>query len=256
MEAFRIIIPARYESTRFPGKALADINGKPMIQHVYERALECKGAASVVIATDDKRIEQAAKKFGAEVCMTSDQHQTGTDRLAEAASSLRYADNDIVVNVQGDEPLISPSIIEQVAFELSEHPSADVATLCAPIETADQLFAPNFAKIILDKNNFALYFSRAPIPWDRDNFPLKDDAYLPPHIYFKHVGIYSYRVKFLKRFIVWRPCIIESLEKLEQLRMIYYGAKIYAGVAKVQTAIGVDTPEDLEKVLEFLSELR
>ena len=244
---FRVVIPARYESSRFPGKSLAIIAGKPMIQHVYERALQ-SGAESVILATDDERIEVAARSFGAEVCMTSSSCRSGTDRIAEAVTTLGYGDDEIIVNVQGDEPLIPPAIISQVAAILENQKQADVGTLCEPLENSEQLFAPNIAKAVMDRNNFALFFSRAPIPWDRDNFPLEHNTFLPPHVYHRHLGIYSYRVGFLKKFVTWRECAIETLECLEQLRMLWHGAKIYLDVAYAPSSIGVDTPEDLEKV--------
>lgn len=247
MIKFKVIIPARYESSRFPGKALADIAGKPMIQHVYERVLK-SGANAVVLATDDDRIRIVAEKFGAQVCMTSTNHQSGTDRLAEAVKKLGYSDDEIIVNVQGDEPLIPPEIIQQTAIDLYEHQDADVATLCEPITTTEQLFASNIAKVAFDAKNYALYFTRAPIPWDRDNFPLEHNSFLPPHIYYRHLGIYCYRAGFLKKFVTWKPCDLELIEHLEQLRMLYKGAKVYVGIATAPSAIGVDTPADLEKV--------
>lgn len=251
MVKFRVVIPARYASTRFPGKALADINGKPMIQHVYEKALQ-SGAISVVIATDDERIRVQAQKFGANVCMTASTHQSGADRIAEAVTILGYGADEVIVNVQGDEPLIPPIIISQTAELLVSNSKADCATLCEPLEIADQLYAKNIAKVVLDANNFALYFSRAPIPWDRDNFPIPSDQVLPPKLYFRHLGIFCYRVSFLKKFVSWKPCAIELIECLEQLRMLWYGAKIYVGEAKDPSMVGVDTPEDLEKVLKIL----
>lgn len=250
MQTFRIIIPARYNSSRFPGKALAEIAGKPMIQHVYTQALK-SGAESVVIATDDARIEAAAKKFGAPVCMTSPDHESATDRLAEVATKLNYSPDTIIVNVQGDEPLMPPEIITQVATALAERPEVPMATLCEPIESVAQLLAPNIAKVVLDHNNFALFFSRAPIPWDRAKFPLAKDAVLPPQTYFRHIGIYAYRASFLQQFTQWQPCAIELLECLEQLRVLWYGAKIYVAIAKASSIIGVDTPEDLEKVKQY-----
>lgn len=251
MATFKIIIPARFGSSRFPGKALAVIAGKPMIQHVYERSLQ-SGAARVIIATDHQRIQIAAEAFGAEVCMTSDKHKSGTDRLAEVVTKLNFSDDEIIVNVQGDEPLIPPTIIKQTANDLAEHVEVGVATLCEPLETAEQLFAPNIAKVVFDAQNYALFFSRAPIPWDRERFPLDRKTLLQKNVFFRHLGIYSYRVGFLKKFVTWNACKIEDLECLEQLRMLWHGAKIYVGIAQAASMIGVDTPQDLEKVKKLI----
>lgn len=244
---FHVIIPARYASTRFPGKPLAIIAGKPMLQHVYERALQ-SGADDVVIATDDDRIVELCKKINAPFCMTSEHHQSGTDRLAEAVTILNYADDAIVVNVQGDEPLIPPAIIQQTAVNLDCNKIADISTLCEPIKDIVQLNSPNIAKVVLDKHKYALYFSRAPIPWDRDNFPLATNSFSPLTGYNKHIGIFAYRVEFLKKFVTWKPAPLELVERLEQLRALYYGAKIYVDTVYNISAIGVDTEADLAKV--------
>lgn len=246
---FRIVIPSRYESTRFPGKPLAVIAEKPMVQHVYERALET-GAKSVVIATDDERIFAAAKKFNAEVCMTSKEHFSGTDRVAEVVKKLNYADDEIIVNVQGDEPLIPIANIIQVANDLANRKDAKfcVSTLYEPITNPEQIFAANIAKVVFDHEGFALFFSRAPIPFDRDNFVKTRFIASQSKCFYKHVGLYAYHVAFLKQFASWQPCEYEILEKLEQLRALYYGAKIHLVQAKESGAIGIDTPEDLEKI--------
>jgi len=249
MQIFKVIIPVRYSSSRLPGKALIDIAGKPMVQHVYERALK-SGATSVVIATDDKRIYLAAEKFGAKACMTSEKHQSGSDRLAEAIDILGYSDNEIIVNVQGDEPLIEPKIIAQVALDLAQH-QADVATVCEPLQTAQQLFDPNVVKVVRDAQGFALYFSRAPIPYDRDNFALADT--MPINVgYYHHIGLYAARVNFWRKYVAWQPCVLEKIEHLEQLRVLWHGGKIFVGVSNYPSVIGVDTPEDLEKVRKML----
>lgn len=250
---FYIIIPARFESSRFPGKPLAKIANKPMIQHVYEKALQ-SGAYKVIIATDDVRIQKSAIDFGAEVCMTAPEHKSGTDRLAEVVRKLKLPPDTIIVNVQGDEPLIPPKIIQQTANDLAMHIDAEVATLCEPLEHAEQLFAPNIAKVVFDANRYALFFSRAPIPWDREHFPLAKDAVLPKYTYFRHLGIYAYRAGFLQKFVKWDMCPIEKLECLEQLRMLWNGVKIYVGEAHVPSMIGVDTPTDLAKVQSLFKE--
>jgi len=242
---FHVIIPARFASSRLPGKVLADIAGKSMLQHVYERSKQ-SGATSVTIATDDKEVERIAKSFGANVCMTRSDHTSGTTRLAEAAKNLGFKDDAIVVNVQGDEPFIPPEIISQVAEDLASHKDADVATLCVPLTEPEELFNPNNAKVVLDANGFALYFSRAPIAWERDNF-----ASTPPKMlsgkHFRHLGIYAYRTGFIQKYSSWPTTELENLEKLEQLRVLYYGGKIHVAIALAVSPISVDHPEDLEK---------
>lgn len=243
---FRVIIPARYESTRLPGKALADIHGKPMVQWTYEQAIQ-SGADSVVIATDDTRIREAADKFGAQVVMTSTSHQSGTERLAEAATLLGFDDDEVVVNVQGDEPLIPPEVIHQVANNLINHENVPVATLCEKISTPALVSDPTNVKVVMNKRGFALYFSRAPIAWEHGNFPLKAGGELRGD-HFRHIGIYAYRVGFLQKYLSWDPCELEQMESLEQLRVLYQGGRIHVAVAKVNIPLGVDTPEDLELV--------
>ncbi len=254
MSAFHVIIPARFASTRFPGKPLADIGGKPMIQRVYEKATQSK-AKSVVIATDDNRISKIAQKFGATVCMTSTHHQSGTDRIAEATELLEFDEDEIIVNIQGDEPLIDPEIINQAADDLDKNEYAEVSTLCDPIKDAQQIFDANIVKIILDQDGYALYFSRAPIPWNRDKFSLEKQDYSDPVIfdcYYRHIGIYAYRVNFLQEYVTWKPCMLEIVERLEQLRMLFNGVNIYVGLAKGKTGIGVDTLNDLEKIRKLI----
>jgi 3-deoxy-manno-octulosonate cytidylyltransferase (CMP-KDO synthetase) len=256
MSDFHVIIPVRLASTRLHGKSLKDIGGKPMIQHVYERALLSK-AKSVVIATDDETISEVSTKFGAKVCMTSTKHQSGTDRIAEASDLLDLDEEEIIVNIQGDEPLIDPIIINQAAEDLDSQEYAEVSTLCEPIVKTEDLFDPNIVKAILDQDGYALYFSRAPIPWNRDKFSLAKQDYSEPLIfdcYYKHIGIYAYRVGFLQEYVTWKPCMLEIIERLEQLRMLFHGVNIFIGLAKGKTGIGVDTPEDLEKVRKIISE--
>lgn len=246
---FSVIIPARYASTRFPGKPLADLAGKPMIQHVYERA--CLSEASrVIVATDDQRIAEVAEGFGAEVCMTADDHPSGTDRLQEVVSKLGYYADDIVVNVQGDEPLIPPRIINQVAHNLKAVPEASIATLSESINDVESLFNPNVVKVVSGSNGLAMYFSRAPIPYPRDFADeIKQSNLLPDAFSWqRHIGIYAYRVKLLNDFVKWPPAPLEQTECLEQLRAMWNGANIHIEEASEQPPAGVDTPEDLERI--------
>ncbi|MEI8595898.1 3-deoxy-manno-octulosonate cytidylyltransferase [Photobacterium sp. Hal280] len=242
--AFTVIIPARYQSSRLPGKPLADIAGKPMIQWVYEQASKA-GARQVIVATDDQRIAEAVTSFGGEVCLTRADHESGTERLAEVVEKYQLAADEIVVNVQGDEPMIPPSIIRQVADNLARS-DAPMATLAVEIDHADEVFNPNAVKVVMDKNGYALYFSRASIPWDRDNF-----AKRPQEIHqnlLRHIGIYAYRAGFINTYINWEPSALEKIESLEQLRVLWHGEKIHVDVAIDPPPAGVDTPEDLAKV--------
>lgn len=249
---FTVIIPARQGSTRFPGKPLADILGRPMIQHVHERALE-SGAARVFVATDDARIADVARGFGATVAMTRADHPSGTDRLAEVIEQQALHDPEIVVNLQGDEPLMPPSLIRQVAAALAQRPDADMATLATPIVERADVFNPNVVKVVRDRNGCALYFSRAPIPWDRDNFSQQQTEQLTAG-YLRHLGIYGYRVNFLRRYPGLSEVELERAESLEQLRALWHGARIYVDVANDLPGPGVDTPEDLEKVARLMRE--
>ena len=248
---FVVVIPARYASTRLPGKPLQDIAGKPMIQHVWEQA--GKSAASrVVVATDDARIVEACQTFGAEVLLTRADHNSGTDRLAEVASQLGLASDAIVVNVQGDEPLIPPAIIDQVAANLAAHPEAGIATLGEPLHDAAQLFNPNVVKLVADARGLALTFSRAPLPWARDAFAA-DREQLPQGVPFRrHIGIYAYRAGFLHDFVAWGPCWLEDTECLEQLRALWHGVRIHVADALEAPPAGVDTPADLQRVRQLL----
>ncbi len=246
--SFTVVIPARYQSTRLPGKPLADIAGKPMIQWVYDQALQA-GADNVIIATDDQRVEQAAQAFGATVCMTSPNHESGTERLAEVVKVMGIPEDHIIVNVQGDEPLIPPAIISQVADNLANS-QAPMATLAVEISDEAEVFNPNAVKVLTDKDGYAMYFSRATIPWDRDNFA-NDKSIVQPLL--RHIGIYAYRAGFINTYINWAPSALEKIECLEQLRVLWYGEKIHVAVAKEAPAAGVDTPEDLEAVRQILS---
>lgn len=246
---FKIIIPARYNSSRLPGKPLLDIAGKPMIQHVYERAKESQ-ASEIIIATDDQRIEQVALAFGANVCMTKADHPSGTDRLAEVASQRGFVDDDIIINVQGDEPSLPAQLIDQVASDLERHQDADIATLCSLIKHEKQVFDPNVVKVVMDADGYALYFSRAPIPWMRDHF--NQQSTLPPELpHYRHIGLYGYRASFLKHYAELSPCLLEREESLEQLRALHYGKKIHMSKATVEPSHGVDTAEDLDEVRQL-----
>jgi 3-deoxy-manno-octulosonate cytidylyltransferase (CMP-KDO synthetase) len=242
---FTVLIPARYAATRLPGKPLRDLAGKPLIRHVYERACE-SGARRVVVATDDERVRDACAGFGAEVCMTAAQHPSGTDRLAEAARSLGFPEDEIVVNLQGDEPLMPPAVLAQVAANLQTRPDSSMATLCAPILADAELFNPNVVKVVTDRGGYALYFSRAPIPWHRDAFSAQPHRLPAQTSYFRHLGIYAYRCGFLARFVAWAPAPLERAEALEQLRVLWNGGRIHVDVASEIPPPGVDTPEDLE----------
>ena len=255
--SYIVVIPARYASTRLPGKPLADIGGKPMVQHVYERACE-SGASRVVIATDNPRIRKACDDFGAEVVMTSADHTSGTDRLEEVSRKLRFEPRDRVVNVQGDEPLIPPQLIDQVADNLETFPEAAIATLCESIKDIPTLFNPNVVKVVTDARGMAHYFSRAPIPWARgswgpEHWKLEtasvESLPMPAETrYFRHIGIYGYRVSLLRAFVDWAPAPAELTESLEQLRALYNGALIHVAEAAVTPAAGVDTEQDLERL--------
>ncbi|QCR36546.1 3-deoxy-manno-octulosonate cytidylyltransferase [Nissabacter sp. SGAir0207] len=247
--SFIAIIPARYASSRLPGKPLADIHGKPMVVHVVERARE-SGADRVIVATDHPEVAAAVEAAGGEVCMTRPDHQSGTERLAEVIDRLGFGDDDIIVNVQGDEPMIPPVIIRQVAENLANC-QAGMATLAVPIETAEEAFNPNAVKVVRDAQGFALYFSRATIPWDRERFAQSRDA-IGDH-FLRHLGIYAYRAGFVRRYVTWAPSTLENIELLEQLRVLWYGEKIHVDVAQAVPAVGVDTPEDLARVRAALA---
>jgi len=242
---FTVLIPARYAASRLPGKPLRELAGKPLIQHVYERATE-SGARRVVIATDDERIKNACEKFGAEVCMTAAQHPSGTDRLADAARQLQLAADEIVVNLQGDEPLMPPQLLTRVAQNLHAHSDAQMATLCVAIHDAAELFNPHAVKVVMDAAGYALYFSRAPIPWHRDAFAAQPNQLPIDAAYYRHLGLYAYRAGFLARFVAWPPAPLERVESLEQLRALWNGQRIHVAVAEQAPPPGIDTPEDLE----------
>ncbi|HXN15850.1 MAG TPA: 3-deoxy-manno-octulosonate cytidylyltransferase, partial [Usitatibacter sp.] len=240
-------VPARYGSTRLPGKALLPLAGKPLIQWVYERARR-SGAQQVIIATDDERIAHTARSFGAEVRMTAATHASGTDRIAEVARREQWRDADIVVNVQGDEPLIDPALIRKVAEELALRPHASIATAVHPITTAEQFFDPNVVKVVFDTEGYAQYFSRAPIPYAREAFS-RSPTLLPEGLpAFRHIGIYAYRVRFLREYSSLSPTAAERFEALEQLRALGHGHRIALAFWNGPLEAGVDTHDDLERV--------
>ncbi len=250
---FIVIIPARFASERLPGKPLREIAGKPMIQHVYERA-RVSGAAGVVVATDDKRIEKAVKAFGGDVCMTASTHRSGSERLAEVVTLRRYPDERIIVNLQGDEPLMPPQLIRQVARDLHTNREADLATLCFRIRSAAELFDPHAVKVVLDAAGYALYFSRAPIPWDRDAFATTTEQLPVKSEHYRHVGLYAYRAGYLNHYTTLPSSPLERLESLEQLRVLWHGGRIHVAEAECSPGHGVDTRADLEKAAKLLEE--
>lgn len=240
-DSFKIVIPARYNSSRFPGKPLALIADIPMVIRVYQQALKAN-AADVIIATDDDRIAEVCESYAAPFCMTSADHATGTDRIAEVADLQQWQAEDIVVNVQGDEPLIPVSSITQVAENLHRVGDASIATLSTPIVDLEEFNDPNNVKVVFDHRGMAHYFSRAPIPFNRDG-----ETQLP-NAAFRHLGLYAYRVGFLQRYSQMSECQYESLEKLEQLRALWHGEGIHVDIAQELPGMGVDTPEQLALV--------
>ncbi len=243
---FRVVIPARYASSRLPGKPLLPIAGRPMLQHVYERAMR-SAAVSVVIATDDARIGDAARAFNATVCMTGTQHASGTERLAEVVERLGWTDDTLVVNVQGDEPLIEPGLIDQVAADLADHASAAVATLACPLDEEAGMKDPNVVKVVLDRDGYALYFSRAPVPFRRDPTAASTVRGL------RHIGLYAYRAGFLSGYQGLQPSPLEDIEKLEQLRVLWHGSKIHVCIAQQAPGPGVDTEADRLRVEQLIA---
>jgi 3-deoxy-manno-octulosonate cytidylyltransferase (CMP-KDO synthetase) len=239
---FSVIIPARYASTRFPGKPLADIAGKPMIAWVCERAAQ-SGAASVHVATDDERIASAVRRHGHQAIMTRADHASGTDRLAEAAGALALDDEHVVVNLQGDEPLMEPQLVAEVAAALGAMPGASLSTACHPIRDPAQGLDPNVVKVVLDSHGYALYFSRSQIPHPRE----------PGATWYRHAGLYAYRVGFLRKYAKLEPSPLERTEALEQLRALWHGFRIAVVVSEREIPPGVDTPRDLDAVRKMLA---
>ena len=258
--SFVVVIPARFQSSRLPGKVLADINGKPMIQWVVEKA-QLSGARQVIVATDNDQVAAVVTGFGATVCKTRADHQSGTERLAEVMEQYQFSDDEIIVNVQGDEPFIPPENIAQVAKNLANQQQnsrvARMSTLAINIDSVEEAFNPNAVKVILDKDGYALYFSRATIPYDRERF-LNANANTEENIraigdfYLRHVGIYAYRAGFIKDYVNWPTSELEQVEALEQLRVLYQGERIHVAVANSHVPVeGVDTPEDLAKARAY-----
>lgn len=249
---FRVVIPARFGSTRLPGKPLADLRGKPMLRWVHEVGV-ASGAAEVIIATDDERILEGARAFGARACMTSPTHQSGTDRIAEVALQAGWSEDEVVVDLQGDMPMVPPTLVGQVADLLRRHPGAAMATLATRITSVAQLLDPSIVKVVTDQEGRALYFSRAPIPWDRDSAP----ATLVSQRSFagarRHVGLYAYRVAALRRLSMLPPGQLEQIEKLEQLRALQNGLEIRVADAATDPGPAVDTPEDLARVATLMN---
>ena len=250
---FKVVIPARFGSTRLPGKPLRLIAGLPMIQHVYTRAME-SGASEVIVATDDERINQVCKDFDASVCMTRADHVSGTDRIAEVAATLGWSDKEMVVNVQGDEPGLPPALINQVAGLLADRRDAHIATLATPVADVEEFLNPNAVKVVADLSGRALYFSRAPIPWFRDE---ARDGLMSQQRFdgaWRHLGLYAYRVGALKQLASAEPSPLELAEKLEQLRAMEMGMTIMVALASCSPGHGVDTEEDLGKLERLLSD--
>jgi len=250
---FKVIIPARFASIRLPGKPLLEIAGKPMIQHVHQRATE-SGAAEVVIATDDQRIADVAMDFAAEVCLTSASHRSGTERIAEVAEIYGWDEQAILVNLQGDEPCMPAALISQVADDMDAHGDAQVTTLASPIQQVEQLFDPHVVKVVTDEQGYALYFSRAPIPWHRDEFIRQSRSMPAEGIYQRHIGLYAYRAGYLKRYTSLPPSPLEQAESLEQLRVLWHGDRLHVSKAGQQPGHGVDTADDLRRAARMLAD--
>lgn len=243
---FRVVIPARYDASRLPGKPLRNLAGRPLVQHVWDRAVE-SGATEVVVATDDDRVAGSVEAFGGRAAMTPSRLRSGTERLVTLATEADWDDDDIVVNLQGDEPLMPPAIIHQVAADLAAHPEGEMATLATRIRSAEELHDPHVVKVVHDARGWALYFSRAPIPWERDAFA-EDAGRLPERGEFlRHVGIYAYRVGFLREYPLDGECRLEEAEALEQLRVLYHGHRIHVAEALEPPGHGVDTDADLAR---------
>ncbi|MCX7037193.1 MAG: 3-deoxy-manno-octulosonate cytidylyltransferase [Proteobacteria bacterium] len=249
---FRIVIPARHGSTRLPGKPLLELAGKPLLQWVYERALRC-GADEVLVATDDERIATVARGFGAQVMLTAASHETGTDRIAEVADRAGWGPGVMVVNLQGDEPLMPAVLVQQAAALLASHASADIATLAAPLDNLQALLDPNVVKVVTTLQGRALYFSRAPIPWHRDEAPAGLLSQCSHEGARRHIGLYAYRVGALRRLAALQPTPLERLERLEQLRALEHGMDIRVDNAAVLPGPDVNTPDDVARVVALLA---
>jgi 3-deoxy-manno-octulosonate cytidylyltransferase (CMP-KDO synthetase) len=251
--SFHVVIPARFAASRLPGKPLLDVAGRPLVQWVWERA-RASGASSVVIATDDDRIASAARGFGAEVAMTDAHHASGTDRIAEVVRARRLGAEEIVVNVQGDEPMMPAAVIADVARALSANPDCGMATAAAPIADLEEFLDPNAVKALRAEDGSALYFSRAPVPWPREQAPGGRPTAAAGA--WRHIGMYAYRVRSLLQFAAWPPTALESIEKLEQLRALEHGMRIHILALTTAPPAGVDTPADLERLRAILGGAR
>jgi len=251
---FKVVIPARYGSSRLPGKPLLELAGAPMIRHVYERAKAC-AAGEILIATDDARIADACRAFGADVALTRTDHQSGTDRAAEVAQVRGWPKDSLLVNLQGDEPCMPPALIDQVAYDLASRDATGIATLAYPIRDTRTLLDPHVVKVVTDAKGYALYFSRAPIPWHQNHGGSGARGPLPPNARFlRHIGLYAYRLAFLRRFVAWPPAPLELAESLEQLRALWYGERIHVAQATQEPGPGVDTASDVPRVIQFLED--
>lgn len=255
MTAFKVVIPARHASSRLPGKPLADIAGKPMVVRVAELALK-SGASEVVVATDDARIEEAVLSHGLAVVMTRSDHPSGTDRIAEVAQKRGWGELEIVVNVQGDEPLLDPVLVAGVAQALADDCEAAIATAAHPLADVAEFLSPNVVKVVTTAAGRALYFSRAPIPWHRDGFAAQRDHLPEGFIVRRHIGLYAYRVSFLHRYGKLQPAPLEQWEALEQLRALWYGFPIHVLDCSHAPTPGVDTPDDLARVRSIFAAMR
>ena len=253
---FKVVIPARLGSTRLPRKVLREVGGKPLVRHVWEAA-RASGAAQVVIATDEESVAAAARDFGAEVRLTAATHQSGTDRVNEVARAEGWDRDDVVVNLQGDEPLMPPALIREAAQLLAGDAAADIATLCHPLHSLDEWLNPNVVKLVMDRRGYALYFSRAPLPWKRDPVASTDPAaHMPAELAYRHIGLYAYRVGSLAQFSELPPADLEQCEALEQLRALSHGFRVRVGITQNPPPRGVDTEEDLAAVAAILSSRR
>jgi 3-deoxy-manno-octulosonate cytidylyltransferase (CMP-KDO synthetase) len=248
-----VIIPARYGSSRLPGKPLLDVAGKTLIERVHDRAREC-GAKKIIIAADDDRVRTVAEGFGAKVCMTSQHHRSGTDRIAEVIKSQGFQRDDIIVNLQGDEPLMPPNLIRQVADTLAVNPDAVMATVCHRIQDAQTFDNPNVVKVVSDQKGFAMYFSRAAIPWLRNQAGQKNNQDMSAVPAYRHIGLYAYRAGFILQFTSWPICPMEEVEQLEQLRVLWHGQRIAVYESDTAPGEGIDTSDDLERVRDYFRE--
>lgn len=249
---FKVVVPARLGSTRLARKVLREVGGKPVVQHVWDVARR-SGAEEVIIATDSEEVQQVCARFGADVRLTAPQHQSGTDRAHEIARQAGWDASTIVVNLQGDEPLMPPALVRQAAELLADDPEADIASLCHPVHSVEEWLNPNVVKLVMDRRAYALYFSRAPIPWRREG-STREQPRLPDGLAFRHIGLYAYRVAALADFSQLPPAPLEDSEALEQLRALTHGLRIKMGIVDTPPPRGVDTEEDLDAVARMLAQ--